>query len=103
MIVCMKKRQLKRRILFAGMFMIQPGIMAPDVTEYNKINQAIRLPDIYSKTLFSSCFDPNLNFETFTIFSSQIEKIMLHPYYIQSLQPFFYLHYLLISFFLILY
>jgi hypothetical protein len=42
----MKNLQLIRISLLALMFIIQPGIIAPDVTEYSRISQAIRLPDI---------------------------------------------------------
>ena len=43
---CIKNLQLMRANLLALMFMIQPGIIAPEVTEYNSISQATRLPDI---------------------------------------------------------
>ena len=47
MMDCIRNLQLILSILFALIFIIQPGIMAPVVTEYRRIIQAILLPEIY--------------------------------------------------------
>lgn len=60
-VICRRNLQEIRRYLVASMFMIQPGIMAPVVTEYKRTIHAILLPEIYYKIPPSS---PDLNLHT---------------------------------------
>jgi hypothetical protein len=74
--VCIKKRQLIRKILLALMFMIQPGMMAPVATEYRRISQAHLLPVNSSKRL--PPYEESLHGSKFTISSFENGKNQWH-------------------------
>lgn len=74
--VCIKKRQLIRKILFALMFMIQPGIMAPVATEYRRISQAHLLPVISSNRVCP--YEESLHKSKITLFSFETGRIQSH-------------------------
>lgn len=67
---CMKNLQLIRITLLALMFMIQPGIIAPVVTEYSRMIHAHLLPVISSNKLVPPA-DDNLASQLLTLFSSR--------------------------------